>query len=132
MTDPIDQVLRLVAEGRLTAEEAAPVLDALQGLGREASQAAADIDESAASGGSSATSDRPRARALLVEVTEGGRKAVHLRVPLSIGRMALDRIPGLSTDNIERIHRALDQGMSGPILIVDEDGDGDGVRIVLE
>jgi hypothetical protein len=29
MTDPLDDVLRLVAEGRLTAEEAAPILDAL-------------------------------------------------------------------------------------------------------
>jgi hypothetical protein len=132
MTDPIDQVLRLVAEGRLTAEEAAPVLDALQGLAGEAGNSTTGGDDPAAPGGSSATSDRPRARALLVEVSEGGRKAVHLRVPLSIGQMALDHIPGLSTDNIERIRRALDQGMTGPILIVDEDGDGDGVRIVLE
>jgi len=129
MTDPIDQVLRLVAEGRLTAEEAAPVLDALQGLGGGAGAASAD---SGSPEGTSGSSDRPRARAVLIEVTEGGRKAVHLRVPLSIGQLALDHIPGLSTDNIERIRRALDQGMTGPILIVDEDGDGDGVRIVLE
>jgi hypothetical protein len=129
MTDPIDQVLRLVAEGRLTAEEAAPVLDALQGLGGAAGAASAD---SSSPEGPSGSSERARARAVLIEVTEGGRKAVHLRVPLSIGQLALDHIPGLSTDNIERIRRALDQGMTGPILIVDEDGDGDGVRIVLE
>ena len=31
MTDPLARVLKLVAEGRLTAEEAAPILDALDG-----------------------------------------------------------------------------------------------------
>ena len=118
MTDALDDVLRLVAEGRLTAEEAAPVIDALQvadGLG-EASEPA--------------TGSAPRA--IRIEITEDGRKVVHLRVPMSIGRMAVDHIPGLSNDNITRIREALDQGMTGPILVVDEDGDGNGVRIVLE
>jgi hypothetical protein len=122
MTDPLDQVLRLVAEGRLTAEEAAPVLDALQaGSGRADDETVA---ESAPPAGSPP-------RALRIEVSEGGRQVVNLRVPLSVGRMALDHVPGLSTDNISRIREALDQGLSGPILVIDEGGDG-GVRIVLE
>ena len=60
------------------------------------------------------------------------RKAVNLRVPLSLGRMGLDRIPGLSPEDISDIRQALDQGLTGPILAVDDDGDGNGVRIVLE
>jgi hypothetical protein len=123
MADSIEEVLRLVAEGRLTAEEAAPVLDALQagqdGGGGPAEGAAAD---SPPAGGPP--------RALRLEVTEGGRQIINLRVPLSLGRMAIDRVPGLSADNVDRIREALDQGMTGPILVVDEGEDA--VRIILE
>ena len=118
MTDALGDVLRLVAEGRLTAEEAAPVIDALQ-----AADGIGDANEPA-------TGSTPRA--IRIEITEDGRKVVHLRVPMSLGRMAVDHIPGLSNDNITRIREALDQGLTGPILVVDEGGDGNGVRIVLE
>ena len=130
MSDPLDQVLKLVAEGRLTAEEAAPILDALQATGRldpANDDAAPTIDEPA---GPTSSSSRPRA--LRIMVLENGRKAVNLRVPLSLGRMGLDRIPGLSPDDISGIRRALDEGITGPILAVDDDGEGNGVRIVLE
>ena len=43
-----------------------------------------------------------RPRAIRLEVSEGGRKVVNLRVPLSLGRMALDHIPGLTSDNISQ------------------------------
>jgi hypothetical protein len=130
MTDPIDQVLKLVAQGRLTAEEAGPVLDALQAadsMGQDSGDDAATPPEPTPGATPGATP-----RALRIEVSEGGRRVVNLRVPLAIGRMAIDHVPGLSSDNIVRIREALDQGMTGPILVVDEGGDGDGVRIVLE
>ena len=50
MSDPLDQVLRLVAEGRLTAEEAAPIIDALEATGQtgdEGGETAADPGEEA-------------------------------------------------------------------------------------
>jgi hypothetical protein len=130
MPDPIDQVLKLVAEGRLSAEEAGPILDALQAadhVGDELSD-----DAATPAGPTSGTTPGATPRALRIEVSEGGRRVVNLRVPLAIGRMAIDHVPGLSSDNIVRIREALDQGMTGPILVVDEGGDGDGVRIVLE
>ena len=46
--------------------------------------------------------------------------------------MALDHVPGLSTDNISRIREALEQGFTGSLLVVDEGDAGDGVRIILE
>jgi hypothetical protein len=127
MTDPIDEVLRLVADGRLTAEEAGPVLDALQ--------AARDAGEEPGSGagegaGEGAGATGRSARAVRIEVSENGRNVVNLRIPLSLGRMALDRVPGLSFDIVNRIREALDEGLTGPIVVVDEDGGG--VRIVLE
>jgi len=130
MPDPIDQVLKLVAEGRLTADEAGPVLDALQAADHMGHESGDDAATSA--GPTPGTTPGATPRALRIEVSEGGRRVVNLRVPLAIGRMAIDHVPGLSSDNIVRIREALDQGMTGPILVVDEGGDGDGVRIVLE
>lgn len=124
--DPMASVLRLVAAGRLTAAEAGPLLDAL--------------DASAGPGGSSTDgppprSERPSAggpgRAIRIEITDGGRKVVNLRVPLSLGRSALERVPGLSLATTDRIREAIESGLTGPILEVD-DGPGDAVRITIE
>jgi hypothetical protein len=133
MSDPLGTILRLVAEGRITADEAAPLIDALQGsTARSGSSgdtfAGGARSQSAAAAGRSP--DLPSA--VRIEITEGGRRVVNLRVPLGLGRMALDHVPGLSTDTITRIREALEQGMTGSLLVVDEGGDGDGVRIVLE
>jgi hypothetical protein len=140
--DPLDQVLRLVAEGRLTAEEAAPILAALDerstprrdrgeppggfgsnpppGFGAGAG-AGAGAGEGAASRG---------ATTLRIEVRDGGRSVVNLRLPIAVGRFALDRVPGLSGDQVTRVREALSSGLRGPVLEVDDEGDG--VRIVLE
>jgi hypothetical protein len=133
MADPLDTLLGLVASGRLTAEEAAPLIDALQGSARE--PLASDDRTRASTGeGSPAESrdDRSLPKAIRIEVRENGRRVVNLRVPLSLGRMSLDHIPGLSTDIVSQIHRALDQGFAGSLLVVDEGDAGDGVRISLE
>ena len=122
MTDPLDDVLRLVATGRLTAEEAAPILDALQ-AGAEAEATATEASFGRSSGA---------ARAIRIEVSERGRQVVNLRVPLALGRMAIDHVPGLAPDTVARIREALDEGLTGPVLVVDDDQDGGGVRIVIE
>ena len=54
----------------------------------------------------SPTAEPPRrpkqpGKAIRLEVTEGGRKVVNLRIPLALGRAALSRVPGL----IRRHHR---------------------------
>lgn len=131
MTDPIDEVLRLVADGRLSAEEAGPVLDALQAARDAGEEPGSGAGEGAREGaGEGAGGTGRSARAVRIEVSENGRNVVNLRIPLSLGRMALDRVPGLSFDIVNRIREALDEGLTGPIVVVDEDGGG--VRIVLE
>lgn len=124
--DAFETVLRLVAEGRLTASEAGPILDA---LGSRSTSAGADP-------GPSAEPAMPPGggpgRALRLEVTDGGRKVVNLRVPLALGRAALGQVPGLSDDTAQRIREAIDAGMTGPILAVNDDGTGDTVRVVIE
>ena len=121
--DALESVLRLVADGRLSAEEAGPILDALEARTNPAPTR--DRDE----GGD--TERRGPGRAIRLEVTEKGRKVVNLRIPLSLGRAALDRVPGLSEATTDRIREAIEAGITGPIVHVDE-GSGDGVRIVIE
>ncbi len=133
--DAFDQVLRLVAEGRLTADEAGPILDALDTRGSTAagrsSEDQADTDRRTAGGVTSPeAADAGPAHAIRIEVSESGRKIVNLRVPLSLGRAALDNIPGLSTSVTDRVRAALSSGLKGPIVQVDDDGDG--VRISIE
>jgi hypothetical protein len=121
MTDPLDDVLRLVASGRLSADEAAPILDALQADSRtEPSAPEPTLGRTPSA-----------ARAIRIEVSEGGNRIVNLRVPLALGRMAIDHVPGLAPDMVARIREALDQGLTGPVLVVDE-GQAGGVRIVIE
>jgi urease accessory protein UreF len=123
VTDPFDQVLQLVSDGRLTAEEAAPILDALE-AGRQGSAAAVEAAKAVAEAGTAARFAR-------IEVREAGRKAVDLRIPLSLGRMAMSSIPGLAGPHAAQINEAIAQGARGQVLDI-ADEDGDGVRIVLE
>ena len=131
--DPLDMVLRLVADGRLSADEAAPILAAL-----DASPRAGDGPATAPAGGPAAAAPGQddahgtggTARTLLVEVRDGSRTVVNLRLPLALGRYAIDRIPGLSGDQVARVREALSSGLTGPVLVVDDETGG--VRIEIE
>ena len=127
MTDPLERVLELVASGRLTADEAAPILEAL-----EAKDSTHGAGPAADAGDAPTGATEPgKARYARVEVRERGRRVVDLRVPISLGRFALTRVPGLSREQITEVEEAVVSGARGPIFDV-EDADGDGVRIVLE
>ena len=133
--DPLERVLRLVAEGRVSAEEAASILAALdERPDRPADSATSPGNEQQASSGFNAppSSDPGRrgAASLRLEVIERGRQVVNLRLPIAVGRLALERVPGLSGEQVDRVREALNGGLRGPVLEV-EDGDN-VVRIVLE
>jgi len=126
--DELERVLRLVAQGGISADEAASLLDALDGgsrvasgrSGRDEPRGAAVVDQGEDAVG----------RALRVLVSDSGRVVVNLRVPLALGRSALDHVPGISPMTADRIRQALESGRTGPILELDEAGSG--VRILLE
>ncbi len=130
--DPLERVLQLVAEGRLTAEEAAPILAALDDRGPTVSTG----DDNRPGGATAAAATDPAsqpgrgATSIRLEVTENGRQVVNLRLPLAVGKLAMDRIPGLSGEQVTRVREALSNGAFGPILVVDDGGDG--VRIIVE
>jgi len=126
MPDPLEQVLQLVAEGRLTAAEAAPILDALA-----AANAAID-DASPRPPEPGAGVPGRGARSIRIEVKENGRQVVNLRIPVSLGRFAIDRIPGLSESAADLVRQAIATGRTGNLLEVDDDDGAGGVRIALE
>jgi hypothetical protein len=151
--EELEAVVRLVAEGRLTPEEAAPIIEALT----RAEHAAADDDFAAGFGRdvddlgfdrlgerierrigrrlerAARRADRAHARAersgrgrqLRIKVTERGRQVVNLRIPIGFVETALRFVPGLGGDQAQRIRDAVRAGAVGPILDV-EDADGEG------
>jgi hypothetical protein len=130
VSDPLERVLKLVASGRLTADEAAPILDAL--AAREARDARPETPASAGEPAAATQStERSGPKYARIQVMESGRRVVDLRIPTSLGRFALGRVPGLSAEQVSELQRAISTGLVGPLLEV-EDTDGDGVRIVLE
>ena len=113
MPDGLDAILRLVAEGRLSAEEAAPLVEAVL----------------ATEGGAAPASGMPDHVRVLV--SERGRPVINLRVPLALGKAAVALVPGLSLGDAARLDAALAAGRIGPLLDVTDES-GDGVRVVLE
>ena len=141
MPDELETILRLVAEGKLTPDDAAPIIEALtraerdesdpfgavrhaerarrhaERVGRHAERAARRIDAAFAGSG------RGRHQ-LRIRVTERGRQVVNLRIPIGFVDAALKFVPGLGGDQAERIREAVRAGAVGPILDIDDDGDG--------
>ncbi|MGI8657666.1 MAG: hypothetical protein ACR2K4_02700 [Candidatus Limnocylindria bacterium] len=148
MSDELETVLRLVADGTLTPEQAAPIIDALtraeQGsrpardesgerlqdrVTRGIDRAQQRIDE--ARDRITERSGRLGGRQLRIRVTEHGRQVVNLRIPIGFVDTALKFVPGIGGDQSERIREAVDAGVVGPIVDV-ESPDGDGVLISVE
>jgi hypothetical protein len=132
MSDELETLLRLVADGRLTAEEATPIVGALEE--RERARGGRTIEHGAAGHGPTAggisAEDVLTGRRLRLYVAQDGRVVVNMRIPLTAAGIAIDQVPGLSPDNRARIVDAIGRGMTGPILEVADHGDE--VRIVIE
>ncbi|HJW22133.1 MAG TPA: hypothetical protein VJ506_06885 [Candidatus Limnocylindrales bacterium] len=146
MSDAMERVLQLVAEGKLSAEDAAPILDALgvregsssrEGSSTRGPRVAGGVSADDGSGAPQVIATAPSgseaggAKWARIMVMEGGRRVVDLRIPTSLGHFALGKVPGLSADQVSELRQAISTGRTGPLLEV-EDPDGDGVKIVLE
>ena len=137
MSGELEALLKLVSEGKLTAEEAAPIVAALEAQSEK-------VGPSASAGHASRSESRPRdearrggtaqdalaGRRIRIFVAEDGRPVINLQIPLAAAGFAIDQVPGLSPDHRSRIVEAIKTGMTGPILEVSDHGDE--VRIVIE
>ena len=144
MSEELETVLRLVADGTLTPEQASPIIEALtraersaepdrphgrverrlERAQRRAERAHERFERAHARDGS-------RGRQLRIRVTEHGRQVVNLRIPVGFVDAALKFVPGIGGDQGDRIREAVRAGAIGPIVDV-EDPDGDGVLISVE
>jgi hypothetical protein len=154
MADPLDDVLRLVAEGRLSPDEAAPIIDALAAARDAAGRARAAAEQARAAGDAARDAARSAGgaagfgagpgpgpgstrgvppgppRRLRVQVRDGGRTAVDLQLPGVLAELA-GAIPGIPVDYADRVREALRTGLRGPIVDV-TDEDGSGVTITID
>jgi len=130
MGDELATILRLVREGKLSADEAAPIIEA---LGR---QGAPRPPEPPSSGfpftGSIPGKGPGRGRRVRIQVTERGRRVVDVRVPLAFAAMAAKMVPGIPDSYATMIKEAVETDMVGPIVDLAEDEDGDAVLITIE
>jgi hypothetical protein len=141
----LEALLKMVAEGRITAEEAAPIVAALEerrggGAGKPAAGPSGGAtepgsrDDASRSGGDArrrgSAQDLLAGRRIRVYVAENGRQVINIQIPLAAAGFAIDQVPGLSPDHRSRIVEAIQAGLTGPILEVSDKGDE--VRIVIE
>lgn len=118
----LDKILRLVAEGVLTAEEAEEIIAALS------PERGSSGPGPASPGAPEPTDRRTGGSHLRIEVSEAGRRVVNLRVPLNIAGLATTFMPGLSEQHGDTIRQAIASGVRGPILDI---GSADGDRVLI-
>lgn len=115
----VAKILALVAEGKLSAQEADEILAALNSRPAEST---AEPEQAAPNAQPAKTTH------LRIEVTDGGRHVVNLRVPINIAGWASAFLPGLSEQDSDRIRGAAASGARGTILDITDD---DGSRVLI-
>lgn len=129
MRDELATILRLVAEGKLSADEAAPIIEALSLPRAGGSGDASAHDDHAGRHGE--TADGRARRRIRIQVNERGRRVVDLRIPLAFAAVAARAVPGIPDSYASLIERAV-AGETPGTIVDTEDGNGDGVLITLE
>jgi hypothetical protein len=131
VNDEMTTVLRLVAEGKLSPEEAAPIIEALG----QARTAAVRATQAMAMAPTLDAEGRPmtsgRGRRVRIQVNERGRRVVDVRVPLAFAAAAARMVPGIPESYAALIEQAVDSNTTGTIVEA-EDETGDGVVISME
>jgi hypothetical protein len=125
MSDELSTVLRLVAEGKLSPEEAAPIIDALTAARAPRPKPSGREPREERGPGSG------RGRRIRIQVSESGRRVVDLRVPYAFAAFAARMVPGIPDSYASLIEQAVDSETTGTIVDA-EDENGDGVLISVE
>jgi len=155
MSEDLEAILRRVASGELTPEEAEPLVTRATrasvppaGYTRPALPTAPAPPAPptppvtpapppppgappAPTVPSTPASGQRSQRTVRLQVVEGGKTVVNLRMPVSWAALAGNALPGISGTQAEQIRDAIRAGDIGTILNV-QDEDGDGVIISTE
>jgi hypothetical protein len=128
MGEELATILRLVSEGKLTPEEAAPIIEALN---RPSAPPPGDAPGPSTTPGPTFGRGATRGRRVRIQVSEHGRRVVDVRVPLAFAAMAAKMVPGIPDTYAALIRQAVETDQVGPIVDA-EDEDGDAVLISIE
>ena|SRR5437867_5344003 len=129
MGDELATVLRLVSEGKLSAEEAAPIVEVLS---RKTAPRTPGPPPPGAWSGATTVKGPGRGRRVRIQITERGRRVIDVRVPLAFAAMAARMVPGIPDSYAALIDQAVETDTVGPIVDIAEDEDGDAVLISIE
>jgi SHOCT-like protein len=119
------QILKMIQEGKISAEEGAKLLQALS--------AGKSDKRSTASSGSGGD-----ARWFRVRVTDlaSGKSKVNVNIPMGLVNVAIKMgarfAPNVEGVNYEEVVQAIKSGASGKIVDVTDDQDGERVEIFVE
>lgn len=135
-TDEQARVLRMVADGKLTAEQGAALLDALQPEPVAVSPTP-HVPEAPFVSVRPVPSGPAPARSLVIQITEDGESRVNVRIPLGLARAATKFIPRQAHEYLEKYEidladllAGVGNGLHGPLIEVQDDEDT--VRIAVE
>jgi hypothetical protein len=126
------QVLKMVQEGKISAEEAAQLLEEMEGVEKPP---VAQVEDPQAMD-SRPLGRKPRWLRVRVTDTDSGRPRVNVRLPLSMVNIGLKmgtkfapEIEGMQTEELMKI---IESGEVGQIVDVQDDKDGEHVEVFLE
>lgn len=132
LTEERLQILKLLEEGKITADEAAKLLAALE------SGAQKEATSTGSAAGRSGSSSGGKARWLRVRVTDQatGKQKVTVNLPVSLMNVGLKMgarfAPDMEGLNVEEILAAIQEGAEGKVVDVVDDEDGEHVEIFVE
>lgn len=130
MSDELETILRLVADGKLAPDEAAPIIAALTER-RPASRPDAGAARASRAEEASGVRDANRPQRVRIQVSERGRRVVDVRVPLAFATFAAQAVPGIPDRYGDLIRQAVENSATGTIVDTEDEG-GDRVLITLE
>ena len=118
------RILQLIAEGKITAEEGAALLEAL-----EASETAPTQGSESAAG--------LRGRWLRIHVQEGDQTRVNVRLPLRLVEVGLKIARRFAPEQdygeiVEALNEAVQEGLSGKIVDITDADDEKGTPVRVE
>ncbi len=125
------KILQMVQEGKITAEDAAGLLEALEEGGDEGRVAGIVVNEMNAAPGR-----KPRWLRVRVTDTNTGKPRVNVRLPMSLVNVGLKMgsrfAPEVEGLDMDMLSEAIASGEVGQIVDVVDEQDGEHVEVFLE
>ena len=118
-------ILRMIEEGKISAEDGARLLAAMNEAEDAALATPSTMPVPVTSNGN---------RFLHVRVTDmkTGKRKVSINIPIALVSFGLRFVPESAGVNVNEVRAAIENGYTGTVVDVDDEEDGEHVEIMLE